>query len=69
MKRAFLVSVLAALVVAPVARADHLPGFRESVRLSPRASVIVGTTVKVFCTADRELWADTATREGGPAGA
>ena len=67
MKKAILVFVLAALL-APVASADPLPGFRESVRLSPRASAIVGQPVRVYCTADRYLWADFAINGGGYAG-
>ena len=68
---AAVLALVAATAAAP-ARADHLPGFRESVRLSPRASMIVGKPVRVYCTSDRELWADTAIREirgGGQAGA
>lgn len=67
MKRAILLLVLAA-VLAPAASADPLPGFRESVRLSPRASAIVGQPVRVYCTGDRELWADFAISEKGNAG-
>lgn len=67
MKRALLVLVLAA-VFAPAASADHLPGFRESVRLSPRASMIVGQPVRVYCTGDRDLWADYVIGEGWIAG-
>jgi len=65
------VAVLLALTVAllaPTASADPLPGFRESVRLSPRASAIVGKPVRVFCTADSGLWADFAIGGGGYAG-
>lgn len=62
------VLALVAVTAAAPARADHLPGFRESVRLSPRASAIVGKPVRVYCTGDRELWADTAIGKGGNAG-
>lgn len=66
MKRAILVA-LTAMLLAPAASADHLPGFRESVRLSPRASAIVGKPVRVYCTGDRELWASTSINDGGTA--
>lgn len=70
MRAAVAAAVLALMVgiAAAPARADHLPGFRESVRLSPKASVIVGKPVRVYCTGDRELWADTAITEGHFAG-
>ena len=63
MKRAILVLVLAA-VLAPVASAEPLPGFRESVRLSPRASTIVGKPVRVYCAGSLELWTDTVIGKG-----
>ena len=67
-KRAAILVALAVVLFAPVASADPLPGFRESVRLSPRASMIVGKPVRVYCTGDRELWADTTIEKGWDAG-
>lgn len=54
-----------ASVLVPAARADHIPGFRESVRLSTRASVIVGQPVRVYCTGSRALWESTSVNDGG----
>lgn len=58
--RGILVAVLLAAVLAPVANAEPLPGFRESTRLEMKAQAY-GVPASIYCSRTAAIWRDFIT--------